>query len=81
MSDEGGPFPDKAFLVPTAWAVECPCCGAHVDVEETEQDDAGVYQGAREWCVAICEPCNVAIEVQGVRIVEVPGPPFYVRRG
>lgn len=71
----------KAFLVPITWAVACPCCGQQIDIDEVEQDDAGVYQGAREWCVVVCESCDASVDVQGVRLVEHPGNPYFVRRG
>ncbi|MGA0564156.1 hypothetical protein ACO2RV_17055 [Ancylobacter sp. VNQ12] len=73
MSEDELPPLQKAFLVPATWQ--------HVDIEEVEQDDAGVYQGARECCAVICEGCETVIDAQGVRIVKHPGDPYFVRRG
>lgn len=81
MREDDMPPLQRAFLVPLSWAVACPCCGRQVDIDEVEQDDAGVYQGAREWCVVVCDKCDAAIDVQGVQIVERPGDPYFARRG
>lgn len=80
MSDDDLPPLQKGFLIPISWAVVCPCCGRQIDIDEVEEDDAGVYQAAREWCVVPCDDCGAVIDVQGVRVVEHPGDPYFVRR-
>ncbi len=70
----------KASLVPTAWAVECPSCGAKIEIE-VEDDDAGVFHGKDEDQFPICRECGVGVEVVGARLVETEAAPWRVPHG
>lgn len=70
----------KAPLRPTAWAVDCPCCNAEIEIEEVEEDDAAVYHGLDEWQGVLCEECGATIEVEPVAIEPRPGAPFRAGR-
>ena len=71
----------KAALQPLTWGITCPCCGESIEIERVEDDDAGVFHGADEWCAVECPACRTFIEVVGVIITEHDEPPWQAPRG
>jgi hypothetical protein len=73
---EAEPHFVEAHLHPASWEVQCPTCGVGVEVPDVEEDDAGVWHGAREHCVVSCEDCGAVIAVLGCNVTPVSDPPW-----
>lgn len=79
MSEVEEPVFAEANLTPDSWRVDCPTCGGPLSVDEVEDDDAGVWFGARENCVVVCDQCSTTIAVKGCKVIPTDEAPWFNR--
>lgn len=72
-ADPADPIDAKAapaLLTPSAWFVQCPCCGASIEIEQVEEDIAGAYCASGTDMLPLCEVCHTLIEVLPASVQE-----------
>lgn len=62
----------RAVLMPTAWAVLCPVCGAETEINQLREDDAGAIcaDGTDMYFYCEGEGCGAFLEVGAVTVQE-----------
>ncbi len=66
MTDKSLPTFLRTALVPSAWKLDCPCCGVEIDLPAVEQDDAGICVG-RSLIVRVSQSAPIVhLEVVGL---------------